>query len=117
MEYLRSLEPPHGPRLCGLRKQACRIPWLLGLTLLVQPQAASAVNFDRGRQLYENHCQACHSNLLHTPEARKINTLSALQRQVAAWGIHAGQDWGSEEVNDVTLYLDRMFYRFGEQQR
>lgn len=117
MEYVSSRKPPHGPRLRSVRTRAWTLGGLLGLAVLAHPPVASAVNFDRGRQLYENHCQACHSNLLHTREARTISTLSALQRQVAAWGIHAGQDWGSEEVNDVTLYLDRMFYRFGDLRR
>lgn len=117
MEYVPSFKPHSGPRLRGDRKPATALPWLLGLAVLAQSSLASAVNFDRGRQLYENHCQACHSNLLHTREARKIERLSALQQRVAAWGIHAGQDWGPEEVNDVTLYLDRSFYRFGDLRR
>ena len=93
-------------------------PWpLLGLVLLTDSSTALAVNFERGRLLYENQCQACHTRMLHTPEVRKIKDLTELQYRVSAWGIHAGEDWGPEEVNDVTLYLDRSFYHFGEYTR
>ncbi len=116
MELVSSLDhPPAQPWPPRRRPPAfSRVAGLLGLVALLHTSVASAVNAERGRQLYENQCQACHSNLLHTKEARKIDTLTELQRRVAAWGIHAGQDWGAEEVNDVTLYLDRTFYRFGE---
>ena len=92
-------------------------PLLLGALALGQTPSALAVNPERGRQLYENQCQACHSSLLHTKKARKIETLGALQQRVATWGIHAGQDWGSDEVNDVTLYLERAFYHFSDKVR
>lgn len=93
-------------------------PWpLLGLLLVVNSSTALAVNYERGRLLYENQCQACHTRMLHTPETRKIKDLTELQYRVSAWGIHAGEDWGPEEVNDVTLYLNRSFYHFGEYTR
>ena len=90
---------------------------LLGFALLTQSVTVLAVNFERGRLLYENQCQACNTRMLHTPETRKIKNLTELQYMVSAWGIHSGEDWGPEEVNDVTLYLDRSFYHFGEYTR
>lgn len=114
MEHVRSFEARNAhrsPPYCR-RRAVSPIASVLGLLSLTQACGALAVDADRGRQLYENQCQACHSNLLHSKDARKINTLTELQRRVAAWGIHAGGDWGSEEVNDVTLYLDRSFYHF-----
>lgn len=116
MEHRPLLNTPPSHRSPWYRRQRSFSPvaGLLGAVLLTQASAVPAVSADRGRQLYENQCQACHSKLVHTKEAHKINTLSDLQRRVAAWGIHAGQDWGPEETNDVTLYLDRVFYHFGE---
>ena len=90
---------------------------LTGLAVLIHSATSMAVNFERGRLLYENQCQACHTRMLHTPESRKIKNLTELQYRVSAWGIHAGEDWGPEEVNDVTLYLDRSYYHFGEYTR
>lgn len=90
---------------------------MLGLLALSHASRVSAVNFERGRQLYENHCQACHSDLLHTDKVRKVKTLTDLNQRVAAWAAHAGEDWRTAEVNDVTLYLDRTFYHFSDKVR
>jgi len=76
------------------------------------PAPARAENFGRGQELYENHCQACHENLLHLGEDRKVKTLSDLRERIRSWAIHAGDDWGNGEVDDVLFYLNKTFYRF-----
>lgn len=46
---------------------------LTGLAVLIHSATSMAVNSERGRLLYENQCQACHTRMLHTPEIRKLN--------------------------------------------
>lgn len=77
--------------------------------------ALSAVEFDRGEALYENHCSSCHDPLLHAGKARHVATLAELRARVAAWSIHSGLNWSEEDVNDVTDFLNRRFYRFSDQ--
>ena len=75
-----------------------------------------AVEFDRGEALYENHCSSCHDPLVHVPgKTRQVATLTDLRARVAAWSIHSGLNWSEEDVNDVTGYLNRRFYRFTDQ--
>ena len=75
--------------------------------------ALRAMEFDRGEALYENHCSACHDPQTHVAgEARHVATLADLRARVAAWGVHSGLNWSAEDVNDVTDYLNRRFYRF-----
>jgi mono/diheme cytochrome c family protein len=77
--------------------------------------ALRAVEFDRGEALYENHCSSCHDPQVHLAGgARHVTTLADLRARVAAWSIHSGLNWSEEDVNDVTDYLDRRFYRFVE---
>lgn len=83
----------------------------MGLTLA--PSPGWSEDYERGRQLYENHCQACHSSLLHSPLKGRIKSFRELQSQVSSWSTHAAKDWSVEEVNDVSYYLDRTFYHFG----
>ncbi|MEA2093834.1 MAG: hypothetical protein U9P11_04635 [Pseudomonadota bacterium] len=84
-----------------------------GMLALVSPIARA--EFDRGQALYENQCTACHDTLAHTRENRRVNTMADLRKQVASWSIHSGLGWSSDEVDDVTDYLARKFYRFGGQ--
>jgi len=72
-----------------------------------------AVEFDRGEALYENHCSSCHDPQTHVAgEARHVATLADLRARVAAWSVHSGLNWSAEDVDDVTDYLNRRFYRF-----
>jgi mono/diheme cytochrome c family protein len=66
----------------------------------------------RGQALYENHCRACHESSAHTREGRKVKSMAALRDRVAGWSTHAGLDWTAQDVDDVTDYLNRAFYRF-----
>ena len=70
-----------------------------------------AVDFDRGRALYENHCQTCHEDWAHTRDNRKVATLDGLRARVASWSMHSGLHWGTEEISAVTGYLNRRFYQ------
>ncbi|MBM4202227.1 MAG: cytochrome c [Gammaproteobacteria bacterium] len=95
------------------RTHRARLRLLAPLALLLASQPGQAENYERGRQLYENHCQACHSSLLHSPVKGRIRTLGELEERVSSWSIHAAKDWSKEEVHDVSYYLDRTFYHFG----
>ena len=70
-----------------------------------------AADFDRGRALYENHCQTCHEDWAHARGNRKVATLDGLRARVASWSVHSGLNWGAEEISAVTRYLNRRFYQ------
>ena len=70
-----------------------------------------AADFDRGRALYENHCQACHEDWAHTRGNRQVATLDGLRTRVTSWSVHSGLNWGTEEISAVTGYLNRRFYQ------
>lgn len=82
---------------------------------MLTPASAMAENFQRGHELYGNHCQACHANLVHLSKNRKVKSLGELRKRVAAWAVHAGEDWGDSEIDDVRYYLNRTFYHFKEE--
>ena len=72
-----------------------------------------AQNFGRGEELYEDHCQACHEDLMHEKN-RKLKSLTELRDRVQAWATHTGNPWTREEVDDVLYYLNKSFYRFDQ---
>ena len=70
-----------------------------------------AADFDRGRELYENHCQSCHEDWAHTRGNRKVATIDGLRARVASWSVHSGLNWRTEEISAVAGYLNRRFYQ------
>jgi mono/diheme cytochrome c family protein len=71
--------------------------------------AADAV---RGGVLYETRCKACHGSSVRSKGARKAKSFDGVRTQVLRWSKEAGGRWSEDEIDDVTLYLNRRFYRF-----
>lgn len=94
---------------CHRKIRGCVMAVLLFVLSLSAPSFAA--DFDRGRALYENHCQSCHEDWAHTRDNRKVATLDGLRTRVASWSAHSGLNWGTEEINAVTRYLNRRFYQ------
>jgi len=74
--------------------------------------AQAAADAERGSVLYETRCNACHASSVHNREARKARSFAELRAQVLRWSAHAGGSWTAGEIDDVTLYLNRRYYRF-----
>lgn len=90
-----------------------RARWSLALALLLAAAPAlPADGFDRGRALYETRCVACHDRSVHRRESRLATDFAALRRQVERWNESAGGEWRTEEIDQVTAYLNERYYRF-----
>ena len=77
-----------------------------------KPEAAAAgADVQRGRLLYETHCIVCHTTQAHWREKHIVRSWTDLLYQVTRWQKNAGQDWSSEEINDVAAYLNETFYK------
>jgi hypothetical protein len=77
-----------------------------------KPEATAAgADMQRGRLLYETHCIACHTTEAHWREKRIVRSWTDLLYQVSRWQKNAGQDWSSEEINDVGAFLNDTFYK------
>ena len=84
----------------------------LALSAVYTPLAAQ--EFNRGEALYTNHCKECHEGLAHTRHGSRISSKGEIRSWVASWSVHSSLDWSSEEVEDVTDYLNRNFYHLTE---
>ena len=74
------------------------------------PAAAAAPDIERGRLLYENTCNACHTTQPHWRSQRLVGTWSELIAQVTRWQGIAGVRWSSDEIRDVATFLNEQFY-------
>ena len=83
------------------------------LLLLLGASPAQALTGDpvRGEKLHAK-CLDCHGTGLYAPDKRKVKSLSALRKEVKRWGTYYAPSLGEQEVEDITAWLNREFYKF-----
>ena len=73
---------------------------------------ASGADVARGRELYENHCQYCHTPKIHSRANKLPMTKNELRVIVDDWRRQVSQGWTPEETEDVVEYLNQTKYKF-----
>ncbi|MCP5151119.1 MAG: cytochrome C [Ectothiorhodospiraceae bacterium] len=91
-------------------RRALLAPTVLATVLVTLAGPAAAGDPARGRLLYENHCQACHTSTVHVRERHKAQSLGDIAQWVARWQAYLELGWGPEEVEDVTTWLAESQY-------
>lgn len=79
--------------------------------LLLAAGDTSTADAERGRLLYENHCTVCHTSVVHVREQRKAASREEIQSWIRRWQKELGLQWGTMEVDDVTEFLNKRYYR------
>ena len=64
----------------------------------------------RGRLLYENHCQDCHTSSAHVRATRRGDSAASVRAYVSRWQGVQGLGWSHVEIEDVTTWLYLRFY-------
>jgi hypothetical protein len=84
---------------------------LLASAMLYAPSSQGA-DIARGRLLYENHCQTCHTPKIHSRAKRLPMSRDELRLIVDDWRRQANLPWTPDEVADVVEYLNVTRYHF-----
>lgn len=85
---------------------------ILALLALFASRGLSAADAERGRRLYEAHCNECHDRSVHARSRRQALDYEAIVAWVERWNSNLGLKWGAEEVGDVARHLNSTYYRF-----
>lgn len=72
----------------------------------------NAVDIARGRDLYEQRCGLCHAQSVHSRAKRKAREFTDVREWVERWSTYLELNWGPEEVEDVTMFLNAVYYGF-----
>lgn len=96
---------------CHVSVEIKRAGLVLACALLCVSLPAGADSV-RGRTLYENHCEGCHSTRVHEREQKLPANLEELRRQVDRWQALQSLRWGADDIRDVVDYLNLTKYRF-----
>ena len=65
-----------------------------------------------GQLLYENHCQGCHTSVVHVRETHSVRSMMELQVWVIHWVKALNLPWSADDVHDVIEYLNQRYYKF-----
>lgn len=84
----------------------------LGILGIFVSSQSHSEDLSRGKMLYENNCLECHESKIHIREQRKVKSLENLHDQIIRWSNELHLAWKHEEIRDVSGYLNRVFYKF-----
>lgn len=85
---------------------------ILVASLLAGWGAPAAADTQRGRLLYENHCQACHTSVVHVRDQRKAKSPAELRAFILRWSGELKLKWSDDELADVYRHLNNLYYKF-----
>ena len=100
------------------RHRSYTIRAVAGIALLSSVLSAHAAmsayipNVDRGRALYEQHCEQCHTPNIHSRPNRLPFTRDELRGIVDVMRRITNLGWTPEEIEDVVEHLNRTRYGF-----
>jgi cytochrome c2 len=90
-----------------------RIGYATVLLLVVGTRAWGAnANVERGKELVDSKCMACHGTDVYTRPEHRIKSLEALENQIPRCAKAAGADWNQQQMADVVAYLNQAYYKF-----
>jgi mono/diheme cytochrome c family protein len=75
------------------------------------PLPAVAADLERGKVLHENHCKMCHDSIAYKRDSRIAQNYAEVKAQVIRWQTNTGLRWTAEDVDNVTAYVARTFYK------
>jgi cytochrome c2 len=83
------------------------------LLVTVMPAfSADVPSVQRGRMLYENHCEVCHTSNIHRRPNRMPLNAAELRGIVNQWQKQERLNWSEQDVTDVVHFLRETRYRF-----
>lgn len=66
----------------------------------------------RGELLYSTHCIACHRTQVHWRDKKLVTDQTSLQGEVRRWQKVLGLEWRTDDIEDVTQYLNASYYHY-----
>jgi hypothetical protein len=85
----------------------------MALAMFVAPVVFAQIpDSERGRTLYENHCQVCHTSAVHARVNRIAMTRTEVRQLVENWQSQGKLGWSADDINDVVDFLSRTKYHF-----
>jgi cytochrome c2 len=98
--------------LLDIRRFAA-VAGLMAMPLLASGQGVA--DLERGRALYENHCQVCHTPRVHSRPNKLPISRDELRDIVDRWQHEEQLRWSAQDVTDVVEFLGQIRYGYAPQ--
>ena len=79
--------------------------------LAVVPMTGSADDEGRGRLLHDTHCISCHGTSVYKRDGKLGKDYETIRSQVVRWQTNVSLKWSEADIDAVTTYLARTFYK------
>jgi CxxC motif-containing protein (DUF1111 family) len=86
--------------------------WLLVLLTPTAYAVSLPGDSANGKRLYDANCTGCHDTSVLTRKDRTVQSLGALQAQLASCTHTANKEFSENEAQDLLKYLNDKFYHF-----
>ncbi len=73
--------------------------------------AAGAADVERGKSLHETHCRMCHDSVAYKREGHIAKSYDEVRAQVTRWQNNTSLHWSEADIDDVTSYIARTYYK------
>jgi hypothetical protein len=83
----------------------------LALFALLVLAALPAWPQERWRTLHDAYCQMCHDTQVYTRKDRLAANYAEIRAQVDRWQGNASLNWSAADIDLVSSYLARKFYK------
>jgi mono/diheme cytochrome c family protein len=84
---------------------------LCALFSLAGVSPAMAADLQRGKELHDNHCRMCHDSIAYKRDDRIAQNYAQIKAQVTRWQTNTGLRWSAEDIENVSAYVARTFYK------
>ena len=80
--------------------------------LWLSSASTNAADPNRGQAMYELRCIECHDVSVHGRQNRVAKNYEEIRSWVIRWNNTLGALWETEDIEDVSGYLNNRYYRY-----
>lgn len=84
---------------------------LLAGALAAASWNARAADTDRGLMLHDTRCVSCHDSKIYLRAGKVATDYDSIRAQVVRWQKNVALNWNDSDIDMVTTYLARTFYK------
>jgi mono/diheme cytochrome c family protein len=92
-----------------------RVVWfesvLLSVALGFASGNAVSADLERGRALHDTHCRMCHDSVAYKRDKKVAASYEDVRAQVVRWQANSSLRWSEEDIDNVTAYLAKTYYK------
>ena len=84
---------------------------VLAISLAAGSWDALGAVAERGRMLHDTHCISCHDTRVYKRDSKVATNFEEIRTQVVRWESNVSLNWSEADIDAVTTYLARTFYK------